>query len=85
MAKSRLGYSDRMERKPHFRKIDDEWYVRGPLEALGGQVVVTVRKKDNSEVFRLGRSRDASSRTQERADAVGREESSHGEGAAEAR
>lgn len=39
-----------MDRKPHFRKIDDEWYVRGPLEALGGQTVVTVRRKDNSEV-----------------------------------
>lgn len=35
---------------PHFRKIGDDWYVRGPLEALGGQTSVTVRRKDNTEV-----------------------------------
>lgn len=39
-----------MDRMPHFRKIGDEWYVRGPLEALGGQTSVTVRRKDQSEV-----------------------------------
>lgn len=39
-----------MNRMPHFRKIGDEWHVRGPLEALGGQTSVTVRRKDQSEV-----------------------------------
>lgn len=46
----RRGRPREKDRKPHFRKIDDEWYVRGPLEALGGQTSVTVKRKDNTEV-----------------------------------
>jgi hypothetical protein len=36
---------------PHFRKEDDGWYVRGPLEALGGQERIEVKHKDNSLVW----------------------------------
>jgi hypothetical protein len=39
-----------MDRTPRFMKCDDGWYVRGPLEALGGRTSVTVMKKDNTEV-----------------------------------